>query len=113
MLAPSALPEGVGRGEPESHWHTGLGLLLNGIRLPLQVPKVLMEMDYSAMSARRLWCSPAQTLPVPMNHPAEMLAQLPPGRSSALLLLLLVMDHTSSRKDISYVKSRGRIFRFD
>lgn len=26
---------------------------------------------------------------------------------------IVVMDHTSSRKDISYVKSRGRIFRFD
>lgn len=79
VLAPSALPEGAGRGE--SHWHTGLGLLLNGIQLPLQVPEVLMEVDYSATSARRLWCSPAQTLPVPTNHPAEMLAQLPPRAS--------------------------------
>ena len=40
-----------------------------------------MEVDYSATSARRLWCSPAQTLPVPTNHPAEMLAQLPPRAS--------------------------------
>lgn len=40
-----------------------------------------MEVDYSAKSARRLWCSPAQTLPVRTNHPAEMLAQLPPGAS--------------------------------
>lgn len=54
MPAPSALPEGTGRGEPESHQHTGLGLLLNGIRLPGQVPEVLMEVDYSDTSARRL-----------------------------------------------------------
>lgn len=33
--------------------------------------------DCSATSARRLWCSPAQTLPVPANHPAEILARLP------------------------------------
>ena len=79
--APSALPEGAGRGEPESHRHMGLSLLLNGTRLPRQVPEVLMEVDYSATSARRLWCSPAQTLPVRTNHPAAMLAQLPPGAS--------------------------------
>ena len=59
----------------------GLSLLLNGTRLPRQVPEVLMEVDYSATSARRLWCSPAQTLPVRTNHPAAMLAQLPPGAS--------------------------------
>lgn len=85
--------KGLGGVSQESHWHMGLwSLLLNGIPAASSRSQGADGSGlFSHVCQGRLWCSPAQTLPVPANHPAEILARLP--HSKKLRLATAVAGH--------------------